>query len=751
MSVRHPAYRRKIIIEATYVTGNRHCDFPLLVDIVADGLRFAKNGGHVAQAHGEDVFFTDSNGISVLDHEIESYDPATGALRAWVRLPSLRGDGSTVLYICYGIPVERQVQGTRVWDKHYRMVLHLDETTDIVRDATSHANDTTRPAESTPSACRRTRAEVKHSGSLNIGSGITVEAWVQVETSQAEALQALVSKWTPGTSFTAFSAYDAGDTDGLDSKGFLGATFDGRYVYFVPQANTTLQENGTRRHGIVLRYDTHGDFKEPRCWQAYDAGNTDGLNTKGYYGGVFDGRYVYFVPRYDGTDYHSRVLRYDTRGDFHESASWSAYDAGLPVSYQSAGFDGRYIYFCPGHRPDHGELERDKQRYNTATSEGGSGEVLRYDTAGDFKEPGSWTVYDAAGTSGLDTCYFDGAVFDGTYMYFVPLYHKAVLRYDTRKPFAEGVSWRAFDANYLGMDMCVGAVFDGQHIYFVPYSNDCVVRYDTFGGFIDRKSWNSFRVGDTEGLNVKGWDGAAFDGRHIYFIPFLTGGGSEGGPELFHGEMLRYDTTKAFVDQNGWSLSDAIHTDGLETRGYNGGAFDGRYLYCAAWQMGKGETTNISGHGNFLRYDTLGKNGSFSLRYADCGHNGGLCAALPGPTFLVNTERGAVSARANKMPPPGAHHLAGVYDGKRIRLFIDGVLMDEQAGNGGIQCSDVDVAIGHIQNGLGYFPGRISEARISDIPRSSTWLATQYANQARPETFLKMSEEEPCGGCESSR
>ena len=32
------------------------------------------------------------------------------------------------------------------------------------------------------------------------------------------------------------------------------------------------------------------------AWDAYDAGAIGGINTKGYYGGAYDGRYVYFAP-----------------------------------------------------------------------------------------------------------------------------------------------------------------------------------------------------------------------------------------------------------------------------------------------------------------------------------------------------------------------------------------------------------------------------------------------------------------------
>ena len=563
---------------------------------------------------------------------------------------------------------------------------------------------------------------------MNTGNalGLTVEAWVDAKESRAEGVQALVSKWDLGDAFGAFDAYDAGDTDGLDSKGFLGAVYDGRYVYFSPQANATVWENGSRRHGVILRYDTQGDFRSAASWQAYDAGETDGLCTRGYYGAVFDGQHVYFVPRFDGTDYHSRVLRYDTRKPFKEPGSWSAHDAGLPVSHQGAAFDGRHIYFCPGHRPVTSTSMRGNVPYNTATSEGGSGEVLRYDTQADFKDPAAWCVYDAAGTSGLPTCYLDGAVFDGTYVYLVPLYHRAVLRHDTRKAFADKDSWRAFDAGPLGMDMCVGAVYDGRHVYFVPYSNGVVVRYDTAATFTNAQSWSAADATGLEGLGVRGWDGGAFDGRYVYFIPFLTDNGETEGPDGFHGVLLRYDTTGSFADQGSWSWCDAGRTGGLDARGYNGGAFDGRYLYCAPWQAGDGEGANIKGHGRVLRYDTLGTNGSFSLQYAGCGHNGGLGAALPGPTFLVNTRRGAVSVSANRMPPAGRHCLVGTYDGRTVRLFIDGELSGSRTADGAVQDCDAALAVGCLTGGCARFRGVVLDANVSDGAQSADWIAAAY-------------------------
>lgn len=556
-------------------------------------------------------------------------------------------------------------------------------------------------------------------------NAITVEAWVEVRGAGAEAIQPLASKWPPLETFDTFEGYDAGHTDDLDTTGFFGAVFDGRYVYFVPQHDTQ------GRHGKVLRYDTHSSFKSPTSWSGYDAGNTDGLNTKGYYGAVFDGRFVYFVPRRDNEGFHSRVLRYDTRGDFTDRKSWAAYDVGLTRSYQSAAFDGRYIYFCPGHAtiPKSSVSAPPKCASPAVTGLDpslyliGNSVVLRHDTQGGFKKKESWATYDAAGTGGLDVADYDGACFDGRYVYFVPLSTGAVLRHDTRGRFDDPQSWDAFDTRALGLKLCVGAVFDGRHIYFVPYGDsEVAVRYDIRGAFHDRAGWSAYQIAETEGLTTCGFDGGMFDGRYIYFVPYYD------GKSHFHGQVLRHDTRGDFTKSGSWEVADAGSTDGLKTIGFNAGTFDGRYLYFAPWQDGGAFPNRIVGNGRVLRYDTVGTKASFSLRVSDYGHNGGLCAALPGARFLVNTERGALSVSMNRKLESGRHHLVGVYDGKRIRLFVDGVLANEQSGSGRIHITGADVSSNCGDGGLGSFDGRIEGVRIFATARSARWIQAQYEN-----------------------
>lgn len=123
----------------------------------------------------------------------------------------------------------------------------------------------------------------------------------------------------------------------------------------------------------------------------------------------------------------------------------------------------------------------------------------------------------------------------------------------------------------------------------------------------------------------------------------------------------------------------------------------------------------------------------------DCGHNGGLCGAVPGPTFLVNTERGAVSARASSVPDEGVHphHIAGVYDGERIQLFVHGELVGEAAGNGPVTAGSGPVSLGQLDGGAARFPGSILHVRVSDVARSAAWIRAAAKNMLAPREFVQ--------------
>jgi hypothetical protein len=150
--------RRKVItIDRMQVPGTaNHVDFPVLVSITANAdLRTTAYGGSVASAQGNDILFRGEDATTCspaaspcrLDHEIESYDGATGTLVAWVRVPTLRYSGyagplplDTSIYMYYGDATVTCSQQNKagVWDASYREVFHLNEAGDHV-DSTKNA------------------------------------------------------------------------------------------------------------------------------------------------------------------------------------------------------------------------------------------------------------------------------------------------------------------------------------------------------------------------------------------------------------------------------------------------------------------------------------------------------------------------------------------------------------------------------------------------------------------------------------
>ena len=100
-----------------------------------------------------------------------------------------------------------------------------------------------------------------------------------------------------------FSSYGVGTMP----EGYRGLISDGKYIYFSPYYS------GIGRHGEVLRYDTTSEFTSVNSWSTFDAAsNGVGNNARGYNGAVFDGKYVYFAPFINNQEAHGEVLRYDT-------------------------------------------------------------------------------------------------------------------------------------------------------------------------------------------------------------------------------------------------------------------------------------------------------------------------------------------------------------------------------------------------------------------------------------------------------
>ncbi len=83
-------FKKKISIDNTKVSGTSDLtDFPMLVSFTDADLRTVANGGSVTSSNGYDIAFTESDGVTVMDLEIEKYVATTGEYIAWIRIPTL--------------------------------------------------------------------------------------------------------------------------------------------------------------------------------------------------------------------------------------------------------------------------------------------------------------------------------------------------------------------------------------------------------------------------------------------------------------------------------------------------------------------------------------------------------------------------------------------------------------------------------------------------------------------------------------
>lgn len=139
------------------------------------------------------------------------------------------------------------------------------------------------------------------------------------------------------------------------AAGYNGAAIAGNAVYLVPAA--------ANPYPVFVEYDASQPLDAASSYQFFPAPPRGGVLGAyyGWCGGVYDGRYVYYVPAMDqsiGTHgvHHGNVVRYDTTTSFNPDATqsgWSAFDMGSQVSpaakgFQSAVYDGhRFLYFIP--------------------------------------------------------------------------------------------------------------------------------------------------------------------------------------------------------------------------------------------------------------------------------------------------------------------------------------------------------------------------------------------------------------------
>ena len=117
-------YRKTITIQKGQVEVTEA--FPVLISVTDADLIYGGEG-HVLQENGYDIIFVDTNNSTLLDFEIESWNPANGELQAWV-LVDVSSDDNKVIYMYYGkSDAIDESDAAGVWDANFVMVQHMQE------------------------------------------------------------------------------------------------------------------------------------------------------------------------------------------------------------------------------------------------------------------------------------------------------------------------------------------------------------------------------------------------------------------------------------------------------------------------------------------------------------------------------------------------------------------------------------------------------------------------------------------------
>jgi len=266
-------YRKNITIQRTQVVGTQ-TNFPVLISLASDSDLSAR-----AQYDGDDIFFTSSDGITKIPHEIESY--SSGTLVAWVKVPSVSSATDTTIMMYYGNPtIGSQQDRTNVWDSNYKGVWHLNNAfTDSTLNNNNGADSGTGDASGRMAQSREfyggESISVPDSGSLHISGNLTVEAWVYPDT--LSGWDTVVSKMT-GTQEDLYVVYTGTrfylglhplsdwTTDVYYSPGswqHLAVTYDGTYVRVYQdgslsddQASSGSRSLGSNTNSLYMGYNT---------------------------------------------------------------------------------------------------------------------------------------------------------------------------------------------------------------------------------------------------------------------------------------------------------------------------------------------------------------------------------------------------------------------------------------------------------------------------------------------------------------
>src|SRR5260370_5704363 len=292
------SYERTITIDHTKVPNTDQASFPVLISGTYSYLATVANGGRVRNANGFDIILArEQSGTVRLDHEIESYDPSTGTISFWVRIPTLSHTTDTIIYFLYGNSsiTTSQENKTGVWDSNYKGIWHFANGTSLnVNDSTSNG------ANGTNSGATATAGQIDGAASFNGSSQINIAA------SGSLTAPFTIEAWAKPSSFNGYSEaglcgsrspQDYGSDVTLTSSGLHGiigtgsswitTNADASYSYTLNTWHHVAYAVSTSGYSAYADGASRGSGTLSGTALLYDTNHTLTIGTSGYPGDTF--------------------------------------------------------------------------------------------------------------------------------------------------------------------------------------------------------------------------------------------------------------------------------------------------------------------------------------------------------------------------------------------------------------------------------------------------------------------------------
>jgi len=684
-------YRKAITIDHAKVSGDL-TNFPVLVSLPTD----ASLAAH-AQGDGDDILFA-SSGTSwssgtvndKLASEIESYDSTTGALTAWVKVPSLSSSADTTIYLYYGnAGIASQQNKAAVWDNRTKMVQHMNQNpagaAPQMLDSTGYANNGTTSGTMTSgnSVSGQVNGATSFEGTddyVNVGNAASVKS-----------PQGSLSFWVKPAAFSAdgytiFHMYETDITDYLRS-----------FVYSDGKIDLAIEDGDVAQVGVKSAASLTAGAWTKVSWVQ------DGSSTKLYLNGALSAT----TGTNSGSWWTNHLTAFNTRLG-GPASPWGAFNGSLD-EVRLAGVARSAQWIATEYRNESAPTEF----YSVGIEEVSSPAALssfgyrKAITIDHTKVSGDLTNFPVLISLPPDANLAAHAQSDADDILFT----------------SNSVAWNTGTVNdKLAHEIEKYTAATGELVAWVKIPNLSSSADTTIYIY-----YGNAGVASQQNKTVV-WDASTKMVQHMNQDPSGTLSDST---QYANSAISRGSMTSANLVAG--KVGGAIFFDGTDDyvdAGNNASLTVGGDFSLSVWiNTSAGMRSILEKIGSKYNYQLQADDFEAMLKIYD----GSAYPALSGVATVVNGQW---------------HHLVAVRNTTedKLKLYVDGVLDGQTADT---TTTDITAPAGHVIVGargdLGashFFAGSIDDVRISNVARSDQWILTGYQNQSNPTEFYSVGIEE---------